>query len=72
MTKLGYTKNELNSFGYFWKNLNPPDSWRNIRTCNNVEPDEDIFFVETNNFPIIAGKVNTKSYCFKESFTKHD
>ncbi len=46
-------ENEVISLGYFWKNLILPNSCREHQTCNNVKLDEDIFFVETNNFPII-------------------
>ena len=53
--------------GYLRKNHKLPSSCREFQTCNNVELDDDIFFVETKNFLIKGGKVNTKSHYFRES-----
>ena len=51
--QISYQKNMKLVKGQKWKKLNPPDSCREHQNCNNVELDEDIFFVVTKNFPNI-------------------
>ena len=46
-------KNSQRSLGSIKTNLNLPSSYRVVLTYNNVELDEDIFFVETKIFPIV-------------------
>ena len=53
-------ENGPTSIGYIRKNLNLPDSCREHQTCNNVELDEDIFFVKTKNFPSIQEERSIK------------
>ena len=54
-------KNIPTSKGYISKNLNLLGICREHQTCNNVKLDEDIFFVDTKNFPIIQEERSTQN-----------
>ena len=54
------TQRWTNSQGSWGEPKSPPDSCWYLKTCNNVECQRDIFFLEKENFPIYRRKYRQK------------